>query len=229
MARNILCIETATTICSVAIFADARLLGYQEYRIEKSHSSLLPGIIDSTLSASGITRSDLRAVAVSAGPGSYTGLRIGVSIAKGICFSLALPLISINTLHLMAAGVNRFNKKKALLCPMIDARRMEVYSAIFDWEGRMVDKVAPHIVDSSSYAGFLGGHEVWFFGDGAQKCKEVLEHHPNAMFLEGVYPSASFMGTEADAKFMAEDFEDLAYFEPFYLKEFRVTKPKKAL
>lgn len=222
----VLCIETATTICSVAVFSNEDMLGYQEYRIDKSHSNLLPAIIQSTLEGASLGKPDISAVAVSEGPGSYTGLRIGASIAKGLCYSLNVPLIAINTLHSMAAEVNKFNLSNALLCPMIDARRMEVYACIIDANNGVVEETAPHIVDSGSFSNYLKSHQVWFFGNGADKCLEVLGSNTNAKFISGIVPSAKSMGELAYTMFKSGAFVDLAYFEPFYLKEFRATKPK---
>lgn len=224
----ILCLETATTVCSVALFDSEKLLSFQEYHLEKSHSTLLPSIIETSLANAGITKRQLDIVAVSEGPGSYTGLRIGVSIAKGLCYALDIPLVAVNTLSSMAAGVNIYNKRKALVCPMIDARRMEVYTAVFDDENKVIEEVSPKIIDESAFAGLLRKNEVWFFGDGAAKCEAVLGLHPNAIFLRDVFPSAKSMGAEAYEKFKSKKFEDVAYFEPFYLKEFRITKPKSA-
>lgn len=223
---TILCIETATTVCSVALYDSQTLLCYQEYHIEKSHSALLPSIIETSVSYAGLTKTDIEAVAVSEGPGSYTGLRIGVSIAKGLCYALGIPLIAVNTLASMAIGVNRYNKRGALLCPMIDARRMEVYTGIFDSENNLIREVAPKIIEEGSFSEFLVGNEVWFFGDGASKCHDLLSNHPNAIFLNDVWPSAKHMILPAVNKFHNRNFEDVAYFEPFYLKEFRISKPK---
>lgn len=224
----ILCLETATTVCSVALFDSEKLLSFQEYHLEKSHSTLLPSIIETSLASAGLAKRQLDAVAVSEGPGSYTGLRIGVSIAKGLCYALDIPLVAVNTLSSMAAGVNIYNKRKALVCPMIDARRMEVYTAVFDDGNKVIEEVSPKIIDENAFAELLRKNEVWFFGDGAAKCEAVLSLHPNATFLKDVFPSAKSMGVEAYEKFKSKRFEDVAYFEPFYLKEFRITKPKSA-
>ncbi len=223
---NILCIETATTVCSVALYDDERVLAYQEYHVEKSHSTLLPAIIDAVIANAGVTKPELAAVAVSEGPGSYTGLRIGVSIAKGLCYAMDVPLLAVNTLAAMASGVNKYNRKNALLCPMIDARRMEVYTGFFDNKNRAVGEIAPQIINADSFAGVLSEREVWFFGDGAEKCKDILSVHQNAVFIDNVWPSAGSMGLLAAEKFRNGVFEDAAYFEPFYLKEFRITRPK---
>ena len=224
----ILCLETSTTVCSVALYDSERLLTFQEYHLEKSHSTLLPSIIETSLASASIAKRQLDAVAVSEGPGSYTGLRIGVSIAKGLCYALDIPLVAVNTLSSMAAGVNIYNKRHALVCPMIDARRMEVYTAVFDDGNKIIEEVSPKIIDESAFAGLLSKNEVWFFGDGAAKCEAILGRHPNATILSDVVPSAKSMGTEAYEKFKSKKFEDVAYFEPFYLKEFRITKPKSA-
>jgi tRNA threonylcarbamoyladenosine biosynthesis protein TsaB len=222
----ILCLETATTVCSVAIFAGKQLLGYQEYRIDKSHSSLLPTIIDTTLHGLSLSKADLTAVAVSEGPGSYTGLRIGTSIAKGLCYALEIPLLSVNTLHAMAAEVNKFNTRGAFLCPMIDARRMEVYACVINSEGGVEQETAPHIIDEHSFSEYLKKHEVWFFGNGSDKCKELIGKNANAVFISDMVPSAKSMGELACEQLQSSSYKDLAYFEPFYLKEFRATKPK---
>lgn len=225
----ILCLETATTVCSVALFDNEKLLTYQEYHIEKSHSVLLPTLVETSLNNAGLSKAELNAVAISEGPGSYTGLRIGVSIAKGLCYALDIPLIAVNTLASMAAAVNNYNKRQALLCPMIDARRMEVYCGVFDHQNNLVLDVAPVIVDANSFSNLLETSEVWFFGDGASKCRELFSSQPNAEFVDDVWPSARGMGVLAQARFCSSKFEDIAYFEPFYLKEFRVTKPKVAV
>lgn len=222
----ILCIETATTVCSVALFSENGLLGYQEYHIEKSHSNLLPSIVDGTLAAVALSRSDISAVAVSEGPGSYTGLRIGASIAKGLCYAFDIPLIAVNTLHVMAQSVQRFNHTNALLCPMIDARRMEVYATVLNPQGQVLLETSPVVVDEGSFSNYLTEGPVLFFGNGSDKCRGLIGHHHNAVFLPDVVPMAKAMGDIAMSMFRAETFVDVAYFEPFYLKEFQGTKPK---
>ncbi|CAD5248621.1 MULTISPECIES: tRNA (adenosine(37)-N6)-threonylcarbamoyltransferase complex dimerization subunit type 1 TsaB [unclassified Imperialibacter] len=222
----ILCLETATTVCSVAVFADKQLLGYQEYRIDKSHSNLLPSIIDTTLHGLSLSKADLTAIAVSEGPGSYTGLRIGTSIAKGLCYALQVPLLAVNTLQAMAAEVNKFNTKDALLCPMIDARRMEVYACVVNSTGRVEQETSPHIIDENSFSEYLDKQEVWFFGNGSDKCKKLIGKNVNAVFISNLVPSAKAMGELAYEQLLSKSYKDLAYFEPFYLKEFRATKPK---
>jgi len=226
---NILCLETATNICSVALFSGNELLGYQEYHLEKSHSNLIPVIIDSTVRNASMDKADLQGVAVSHGPGSYTGLRIGVSAAKGLCFALNIPLISVDTLQLMAVEVNKINFSSALLCPMIDARRMEVYASLVNRKNEVVREPTPYVIDETSFLKELDEGEVWFFGNGAAKCRAVLGSHPNARFIDEVHPTARAMGALAFPAYQSAAFQDVAYFEPFYLKDFRLTKPKSQL
>jgi tRNA threonylcarbamoyladenosine biosynthesis protein TsaB len=170
--------------------------------------------------------SDIDAVAVSKGPGSYTGLRIGVSAAKGFCFSLNIPLISVDTLQAMAKSQNHQN---VFFCPMIDARRMEVYTALYDAEGNKIEDISAKIIDENSFEKELKANKIIFFGDGAEKCRVVLESNPNAIFIENVHPSAKYVNELALEKYNNKEFEDLAYFEPFYLKDFIATTPKKLL
>ncbi|UII28575.1 tRNA (adenosine(37)-N6)-threonylcarbamoyltransferase complex dimerization subunit type 1 TsaB [Fulvivirga maritima] len=222
----ILSIETATPICSVALLNQGEILGSQNLYIEKSHSGLLAPIIDALVKQCGYKLSDLDAVAVSGGPGSYTGLRIGVSTAKGISFSLDIPLISINTLEAMAYGMNQVNYTNALLCPMIDARRMEVYCMVADNSLSQIQETAPKIVDELSFVELLNEREIIFAGNGAGKCRTAITHE-NASFIDLPFMNAEYVGKLAFEKFQEQIFEDVAYYEPFYLKEFRVTQPKK--
>jgi len=226
---NILCLETATNVCSVALFSDNQLLGYQEYHLEKSHSNLIPDIIDSTIRNVSIDKADLHAIAVSQGPGSYTGLRIGVSAAKGLCFALNIPLISVDTLQLMAVEVNKTNFIGALLCPMIDARRMEVYASLVNSNNEVVMGPTPYIIAETSFSKEMDAGKVWFFGNGAAKCRSIFGTHPNAHFIGDVHPTAQAMGSLAFKAYQSGVFQDVAYFEPFYLKDFRLTKPKSQL
>ena len=170
------------------------------------------------------------AVAVSGGPGSYTGLRIGVSMAKGICYGRNLPLIGLPTLEVLCVPVLLYHElpDDALLCPMIDARRMEVYSAVYDRALNVIRKVGADVIDENSYQEYLDKGPVYFFGNGALKCKDKIVH-PNARFLENIYPLASNMSPLSEKALAKEDFKDVAYFEPFYLKEFIATKPNKLL
>lgn len=222
----ILSIETATKVCSVALHQQGALIVSQHLHIDKSHSGLLTVIIQNVLSNAGLEMADLQAIAVSAGPGSYTGLRIGASTAKGLCYALEIPLISVNTLEAMALDVARFVPEGALLCPMIDARRMEVYSLLANKQLDVISPAAPKVIDEKSFQQELEQYPVYFFGDGAEKCKAVLGHHPNAHFVEDVVPSAVPIGKRAFQLFEKEQFEDVAYYEPVYLKEFQGSKPK---
>lgn len=216
----ILSIETSTKVCSVALHRGETLLASSEILIERSHSKFITILIDNLFSHSGEKMTDLDAVAVSKGPGSYTGLRIGVSTAKGICYALEKPLISIDTLASMAFAVNRFNIQKVLLCPMIDARRMEVYCALYDAALNCKEEVNAKIIDETSFKKLLSEQPILFFGDGSQKCADLIGKNKTAHFIENVYPSAVNIGTMALAAFEKNKFEDLAYFEPFYLKDF---------
>ena len=172
----------------------------------------------------------LDAVAVSCGPGSYTGLRIGVSMAKGICYGRNIPLIAIPTPEVMTVPVLLFQDlpEDALLCPMIDARRMEVYAAIYDRALKVKREISADIIDENSYSEFLAEHPVYFFGNGAAKCREKITH-PNAHFIENIHPLAKWMFPLAERAMAEKDFKDVAYFEPFYLKEFVASTPKKLL
>ncbi|MEM6526432.1 MAG: tRNA (adenosine(37)-N6)-threonylcarbamoyltransferase complex dimerization subunit type 1 TsaB [Bacteroidota bacterium] len=221
----ILSIETSTTVCSVAIHDDGKIKASSTYYIDKSHSTVLIPTIDTLIIRSGYDKSDLSAVALSKGPGSYTGLRIGTSTAKGLCFALDIPLIAVGTLEGLAKQVAPFLDLDVRLCPMLDARRMEVYTCILDNDLSVVKDVHPAIIDDTSFKKELDGSKVVFFGNGAHKCREVIKHQ-NAIFIDGIEPSAEEIGYLAYTKFQESAFEDLAYFEPFYLKEFRATVPK---
>ncbi|BDD10712.1 tRNA (adenosine(37)-N6)-threonylcarbamoyltransferase complex dimerization subunit type 1 TsaB [Fulvitalea axinellae] len=223
----ILSLETATTVCSVALHEDGVLKAKEELFVDKSHSSQLTVAIDNVVKNAGFAYKDLSAVAVSEGPGSYTGLRIGTSTGKGLCYSLDIPLIAVNTLEGMANSIKGFNLDGALLCPMLDARRMEVYCAVYDAEGKELSPTQAVIVEPESYDKYLEQGKVIFFGNGSDKCVEVFGQHPNASFWPNVSPSAEGIGNLAYVKYEQQSFEDVAYFEPFYLKEFRATKPKK--
>ena len=213
----ILCIETATKSCSVALAKDGQLIDLREEVSEQySHSEQLTVFIEQLLQQQGLKVSDLDAIAVSSGPGSYTGLRIGVSTAKGLCYASDIPLISISTLEAMAQLMKDKHPNKQL-CPMIDARRMEVYCALFGTDQQT--DVEAKVIDENSFSKDLEQGSLLFFGDGADKCQEVLIH-PNAHFELGVYPSAISMIALAHHKYQQQQFEDVAYFVPFYLKEF---------
>ncbi len=227
---NILQVETATTVCSVALARDGEALAVKQINERNIHAEVITLFIDELLKGAGISYSELDAIAVSSGPGSYTGLRIGVSTAKGLCFALDKPLIAVETLEAMADGIiaeMSLAGKNILLCPMIDARRMEVYTAIFDTHGKKVKPTTAEIIDENSFADLLNDDTILFFGDGASKCQAVLGGNPNAQFVSEFSNSAAYLGKKANEKFAAGDFEDVAYFEPFYLKDF--IAGKKAL
>lgn len=229
MARFLI-IETSSPVCSIAIAEDQQLLSLVEANEPKIHASSIIPFIEKALSEGEVTLQELSAIVVSSGPGSYTGLRIGVSTAKGLCYSLEKPLIAVGTLHGLAARAltnDELKEPTALLCPMIDARRMEVYAAIFDRSGELQRPVQADIVTESFYDSFLEQGPVYFFGDGMPKCKPLLEKHPNARFLEDVLPSAASLATQATDRFKKNAFEDVAYFEPFYLKDFVTTAKLK--
>ena len=221
----ILGIETATSVCSVAVHKDGVLLAQYSYYLDRSHSSLLAPSVENIMKDCGYGLDALSAIALSMGPGSYTGLRIGTSTAKGLCFALDIPLIAISTLEAMAYGVQKYNTARHWLCPMLDARRMEVYTMLLDNELNTIEEVHPLIIDPAAFQDHLASQSILFFGNGSGKCKDVLQNN-SAIFLDGVEPSASHIGYLAYQKFQQGEFEDLAYFEPFYLKEFRATKPK---
>lgn len=216
----ILSIETATQACSVALHAEAQLIATQTLHVAKSHAESLLLTIKHSLAISPYTQEDLAAVAVSSGPGSYTGLRIGTATAKGLCYALDIPLIAVNTLAAMAHGMQPYNMTQALLCPMIDARRMEVYYLLVDPQGNTLEASHPQVIDRTSFQQWLTGHPILFFGDGAEKCKPLLAHHPHTLFIDHVYPSAQHVGALAQIKFQQAAFEDVASFAPTYLKAF---------
>lgn len=226
----ILNIETSTTVCSVAASQDGQILFVKEDLVGPSHAVSLGVFVDETLSYIDSHGIPLDAVAVSCGPGSYTGLRIGVSMAKGICYGRNIPLIGLPTLEVLCVPVLLQTElpENALLCPMIDARRMEVYAAIYDRALNLKRAIAADIVDEHSYAEYLEQHPVYFFGNGAAKCRDKITH-PNAHFIENVNPLARMMFPLAEKAVAMEKYEDVAYFEPFYLKEFVATQPKKLL
>lgn len=226
----ILHIETATEVCSVSVAKDGQILYSKEETKGPSHASVLGVFVEDALKYIRANGLQLDAVAVSSGPGSYTGLRIGVSEAKGLCYGLSIPLIAIESLKIMAAGFMKLNTIAAadLLCPMIDARRMEVYDAVFDGQLDVKRQISADIIDENSFQEFLGSAKVYFFGNGSAKCKEVL-HHTNAVFVDGVYPQSVNMAELAEDAFRKKEFVDVAYFEPFYLKEFVATTPKNKI
>lgn len=261
---TILLIETSTELCSVALGENGAVTAYRESSVPKSHASMTAVFIDEVLKDRGIAAKDLSAVCVSEGPGSYTGLRVGVSTAKGLCFGAKLPLLSVGTLEILVnqavcscihPAANSKTQTEVNDCPlqvigsktqtedncgyeneaagidyivpMIDARRMEVYTAVFNGEGKRLTDTEAKIIDENSFADILGQGKVLFIGDGAEKCRSAITH-PNALFCS-TFPKASAMAELAGTELKEKRFKDVAYFEPFYLKEFVATVSKKRL
>ncbi|PCI08752.1 MAG: tRNA (adenosine(37)-N6)-threonylcarbamoyltransferase complex dimerization subunit type 1 TsaB [Flavobacteriaceae bacterium] len=219
----ILNIETSTKNCSVSVSENGKIIALKELNDGNySHAEKLHVFIDAVLKQANIDMQQLDAVAIGKGPGSFTGLRIGVSAAKGLCFALDIPLISISTLQHLALQVKAEN---GVIIPMLDARRMEVYSAIFDTDNQFVREIEAQILEESSFQNYLNDDNVYFIGDGVKKTKELISH-PNAIFIDDKLPSANEMGMVAFEKFQQKDFESTAYFEPFYLKDFVAHKKK---
>lgn len=217
---TILCIETATKNCSVALSVNGKVIALQEDNPKNeperhfSHAEKLQGYITQVLDRANISKNDLDAIAVSKGPGSYTGLRIGVSAAKGICYALDIPLLAISTLGSLASQVTG-----SVVVPMLDARRMEVYSAVFSSEMDQMRDIQAQIITKDSFKTYLDKGRVTFIGDGVEKFEAVCTH-PNAVFIKNALPSASQMAQIATLKFTQNDIQDVAYFEPYYLKDF---------
>ena len=229
----ILNLETSTAVCSVSVFGDGKLLSLREQFDAKSHASQIIPFISEVIDESGIKPNELSAIAVSKGPGSYTGLRIGVSTAKGIAYALNIPIIAIDTLYCMAYGYLQEypeyqNIENVMFCPMIDARRMEVYSSIYSTKLELLRVTKAEIIQNDSFHNLLNENKIHFFGDGAVKCNNLIKNE-NAFFREGFYPSAKYLGKISIRNFMENHFEDLAYFEPFYLKDFVATVPGNKL
>lgn len=225
----ILCLETATPSCSVALVHNGEVLACEEDPKGQNHSEKITLFIDSVMKKTGISYNDLDAVAVSMGPGSYTGLRIGVSTAKGLCYAVSKPLIAIPTLEAMAyGGLNIINEISPLrsapvemtMIPMIDARRMEVYAAIFDENINKIKDTEAVIIDENSFSDLKKDHHLYLFGDGADKCAELFANDDKITVIKDFYCSAKYMNVIVQRKLDAEDFVDVAYFEPFYLKDF---------
>ena len=221
----LLSIETSTEVCSVALHDNSNLISTSEFHVEHSHAAKLAVLVDQVLNVADIKANQISGVAVSCGPGSYTGLRIGTSLAKGLCFSLNIPLISVGTLELMAYQVMSANSFNALLCPMIDARRMEVYCLLMDSDANIVQQATAMVIDELSFSDLLVDQKILFFGNGSSKCKSVIRNE-NAVYVDGVYPKASSLGALAFERWEKNQFEDLEHFEPFYLKGFVAKKPK---
>jgi len=226
----ILHIETSTQVCSVAVSEDSHVIFQQEDHSGPNHAERLGSMVDEALSFTDNHAIPFDAVAVSCGPGSYTGLRIGVSMAKGICYGRNLKLIAVPTLELMCVPVllREMVEEDALLCPMIDARRMEVYACIYDRALQEIRPVGADIVNADTYRQWLDEHPVYFFGNGAAKCMEAI-NHPNAHLIEGIEPLAKWMQPLAERRLLNGQTEDVAYFEPFYLKDYVAKMPKKLI
>lgn len=218
----ILNIETSTNVCSVSVTEDGACIFQQEDHSGPNHAEILGVYVDEALLFIDSHAIPLDAVAVSCGPGSYTGLRIGVSMAKGICYGHDVKLIAVPTLKLLAVPVllkEMVKEEDALLCPMLDARRMEVYAGIYDRALKEIRPIGADIVEADTYKEYLDRGPVYFFGNGAAKCKDVI-NHPNARFIDGIEPLARYMSPLAEKAIALEQYEDVAYFVPFYLKDF---------
>ena len=223
----ILHIETSTNICSIAISENSQCLFSKSDSEGMNHAALLSVFIAEAMEFLKSSSKKLDAIAVSSGPGSYTGLRIGVSTAKGLCYGLDIPLIAVSTLEVLTANALQITETTVdtLFCPMIDARRMEVYAAFYNQEGVIQREISADVIDENSYGEILENHSVYFFGNGAEKCKTTLTH-PNARFIDGMFPLAKNMIVLAEKAYTENKFVDVAYFEPFYLKEFYTTAAK---
>ena len=227
---TILYIETSTNVCSVAVSEDSQVIFQQDDHSGLGHAEKLGTMVDEALSFTDNHAIPFDALAVSCGPGSYTGLRIGVSMAKGICYGRDLKLIAVPTLELLCVPVllRELAEDDALLCPMLDARRMEVYAGIYDRALKPVREIGADVVTTETYKDYLDKHPVYFFGNGAAKCMDIISH-PNAHLIEGIEPLAKWMQPLAERRLWNGETEDVAYFTPFYLKDFVAKMPKKLL
>lgn len=227
----ILNIETSTNVCSAALAENGKVIDLKENFDGRTHASSLTVYIEQLFKDNKFSFDQIDAVSVSEGPGSYTGLRIGVSVAKGICYGQNKPLIAINTLKAMAKMAldsDIILPENSLLCPMIDARRMEVYSALFDLQTNNIRETRAEVIEQDAYKKELHEHSIYFFGDGAKKCMDVIQHE-NAHYIDDIYPSAKYMSELSNKLFKDGEFKDMAYFEPYYLKDFVATTSKKKL
>lgn len=226
----ILALETSSSICSVALFQEQKLLALSELQLEKSHSTHSTVLISQMLENCNLNLCDISAIAISGGPGSYTGLRIGSAITKGLCYSLDVPLIEVSTLHALAYAHIQVipAAQHYLFCPMLDARRMEVYSCIFNSDLHELFPANPVILTNSTFKEFLIKQSIVFFGSGAVKFQNLLGVNPQALFVTSLPLSAASLGALAYIKFMNQQFENLAYYEPFYMKEVYITSGSKA-
>jgi len=225
----LLSLETTTHLFSCSLHQDQRLIAYKESVRELTTASMLAVLVESLFKDSGLSTKQLNAVVVASGPGSYTGLRIGVATAKGICYALDIPLISANSLSLIAQQfIDQYTESACmndvLLCPMLDARRMEVYCMLCDCKGNIVEPIQAKVIDEKSFSTWLRQKVIYFFGEGSDKCKNTI-HHSNAKFITGIKPSAASLGIMGLKKYLSEDFEKPEFFEPLYLKDFVIKKP----
>ncbi len=225
--ERIILIETSTGLCSTAIAEEGRIVCYRESAANRAHASLTAVFIDEMLRERGCTLKECSAVCISEGPGSYTGLRVGVSTAKGLCFGADIPLLSVGTLEVLVNQALQTHTHLKYIVPMIDARRMEVYTAVFDGKGTRLTPTEAKVIDSGSFSDILGQGQVLFIGDGAGKCEGTITH-PNAHFLQ-TCPKASAMLEPAVRELQEKRFKDVAYLEPFYLKDFVATVSRKKL
>jgi len=225
---RILCVDTSSFICSVSVFENLSLISSNSTEVEKSHSKLLIQLIDQSLKDAKIKINEVDAFAVSMGPGSYTGLRIGVSTIKGLCYSLEKPLISINTLEILSkSALNHINNyNDFFICPMIDARRMEVFTKMLDNDFNEVEKDKALILDDKSFNDIGGGKSIYFFGDGSNKFQKIV-NNKNFHFIDNIISSSKHMGELANIKYENNQFENLTTFEPFYIKDFFIVNKNK--
>ncbi len=225
---RILCVDTSSFICSVSVFENLSLISSNSIEVEKSHSKLIIQLIDQSLKDAKIKINEVDAFAVSMGPGSYTGLRIGVSTIKGLCYSLEKPLISINTLEILSkSALNHINNyNDFFICPMIDARRMEVFTKMLDNDFNEVEKDKALILDDKSFNDFGGGKLIYFFGDGSNKFQKIT-NNKNFHFIDNIISSSKHMGELANIKYENNQFENLTTFEPFYIKDFFIVNKNK--
>ncbi|HRS53387.1 MAG TPA: tRNA (adenosine(37)-N6)-threonylcarbamoyltransferase complex dimerization subunit type 1 TsaB [Bacteroidales bacterium] len=230
MSAIILCIETSTIACSVALAKDGEVASLKEDLTGKIHPTLLLPFIDEILKKEKLNIKQIDAIAISKGPGSYTGLRVGVSTAKGLCYAIDKPLLAIDTLQAMAVGMQQIVKNSInhndLFVPLIDARRMEVYSSVYNTNNEQIREILAEVIDENSFSEFLKYTRVFFAGDALSKCKEVLHKKTNAIFIDNFLPSAKWLCPVAYKLYENKEFANLAYFEPFYLKDFIAKKSK---
>ena len=228
MNPTILYIDTATDVCSVALSKGSEIIGLKEEAGGNNHAKHLLPFVDEVLKQAGVSMTEINGVAVSIGPGSYTGLRIGVSTAKGIAYTAGIPVMAVSTLESIAQGAKTLwaesSSEQPQIIPMIDARRMEVFTTRYDFDIRSLEEISSKIVDDNTFAELLSKEKVLFCGNGMPKCKEILSAFPNAKFMDAPI-SAKNMLPAALRKWQKQEFEDVAYFEPFYLKEYVAAKP----